>query len=324
MPLVAPAIQQKDCIPISVKTLDPERATGLTLYLKDAVDGRFVLYREADVPLELDDFAKLLNRGITRLYLKSSDHQQYQQYLRENLGTILHDESVSVQRRCASLNEVVRDVLADAFQQKSTNTAVDVAHELAVDSVDLICRDDVVAGDLMNVMYHDYHTFTHSANVSMYCVLLARALGISDQTHLREITTGGLLHDLGKLEIPDAILTKPARLSDEEFDAIREHPRSGFLKLCHRTDLNFAQLMMVYQHHERLDGRGYPVGAATPEIHDWARICTVADVFEALTSNRPYRPALSIAHAFEIMDRDCGTAFDSEMLKCWKKTILSK
>ena len=89
-------------------------------------------------------------------------------------------------------------------------------------------------------------------------------------------------------------------------------------------ELNESLVTGPNQHHERLDGRGYPVGAATPEIHDWARICTVADVFEALTSNRPYRPALSIAHAFEIMDRDCGTAFDSEMLKCWKKTILSK
>jgi HD-GYP domain-containing protein (c-di-GMP phosphodiesterase class II) len=187
--------------------------------------------------------------------------------------------------------------------------------------VDLILRDDVLETDLLGVMHHDYHTFTHSANVSYYSVMLASSLQLADEHGLKQIATGALLHDLGKLDIPDHILCKPGRLSDSEFEIIRDHPRTGFRKLCHRDDLSSGQLMMVYQHHERLDGKGYPVGITAEEIHPWGRVCTVADVFEALTSNRPYRKGMSVEQAFDIMDRDSGLAFDIEMLKCWKEII---
>ena len=99
------------------------------------------------------------------------------------------------------------------------------------------------------------------------------------------------------------------------------YPTTGFAKLCSREDLSYAQLMMVYQHHERLDGTGYPVGVTGEEIHDWARLCSVADVFEALTSNRPYRAGMSISKAFSIMDPGADTTFDKEMLECWKAII---
>ena len=79
--------------------------------------------------------------------------------------------------------------------------------------------------------------------------------------------------------------------------------------------------MMVYQHHERLDGGGYPVRCSANEIHDWARICAVSDVFEALTSNRPYRVGMSHASAFEIMDRSSGSGFDKGIYECWKRLI---
>ena len=151
--------------------------------------------------------------------------------------------------------------------------------------------------------------------------MLAKALGIVDRQCLERIATGGLLHDLGKLEIPEAILTKEGKLTDQEFATIKRHPTIGFRKLCHRTDLDFAQLMMVYQHHERLDGKGYPVGVGTGEIHEWGRICAIADVFEALTSTRPYRAAMRPKAAFDIMDRQSTTGFDTEMYQCWKMTI---
>jgi HD-GYP domain-containing protein (c-di-GMP phosphodiesterase class II) len=167
------------------------------------------------------------------------------------------------------------------------------------------------------VLYHDYHTFTHSANVAMYCAMLARALGISDRDELNAIAVGALLHDAGKLQIPASILTKPAELTEAEVAIVREHPRLGFRMLCQRPDLSFGQLMMIYQHHEKIDGSGYPVHAVGSELHDWGKMCAVTDVFEALTSNRPYRLGLSFAKAAEIMQHHPGTAFDGEMLSCW-------
>lgn len=308
-------------IPVSIATLVAQTSVGIPLYVCPESSAAMQLYRGAEVPLENDDLEALLNRGLTTLYVREQEHGAYQQYLRDNLDSIVADETQPVERRFASLNTVVRDILASAFSTGDPGQTVQQCGQLAQHTVDLICREDVVEKDLLGVMYHDYHTFTHSANVSYYCVMLANALQLGDAAILREISAGALLHDLGKLEIPERILCKPGRLDDSEFAAIRAHPRTGFLKLCHREDLSFAQLMMVYQHHERLDGRGYPVGITAEEIHPWARLCSVVDVFEALTSNRPYRAGLPTRTALEILDRDRGLAFDSEMLQCWMATI---
>lgn len=309
-------------IPVSAATLIPEAIHGLSLYLPGDVGDEMQLYRSPDVPLTEADLKNLISRGHTRLFVRADEHADYQQYLRDSLQTILVDESLPVPHQFGALDGVARDVLAHSFAAGKTDQTVDTSRDLAQKTVELICRKDVTETDLMGIMRHDYYTFTHSANVSYYCVMLANALQICDSDGLVDIAAAALLHDVGKLEIPDTILCKPGRLSDAEFAAIRRHPTTGFRMLCHRKDLSYAQMMMVYQHHERLDGKGYPVGVIAEEIHDWARVCTVADVFEALTSNRPYRAGMSRERAFEIMDRDRGLAFDEDILECWKITTL--
>lgn len=147
--------------------------------------------------------------------------------------------------------------------------------------------------------------------------MLAKALGIQDADTIREIAIGGFVHDVGKLEIPEGVLTKPTGLTNDEWRIVRDHPKWGFEKLRNRDDMSFGQLMMVYQHHEKVNGAGYPVGCRRTEIHDWARLCTVVDVYEALTAIRPYRRRLHRTEMLQIMNRDSGKTFDQEMLKCW-------
>ena len=106
-----------------------------------------------------------------------------------------------------------------------------------------------------------------------------------------------------------------------EFRKIRMHPLLGLKKLAHREDLIEGQLMMAYQHDERLDGKGYPVGCVETDIHPWAKLCAVVDVFEALTSQRPYRTPMPRSKALMLQQRDSGAAFDPEMLACWKSII---
>jgi HD-GYP domain-containing protein (c-di-GMP phosphodiesterase class II) len=311
-------------IPVSVATLIPDKTLANSLYLPDEAGGKMRLFCSPNMPLASEDLRKLRSRGHTRLFVHTDERSSYQHYLRENLNLVLADEALSMQQRFSSLNDVVRDVLATSFADGKIDDTVDACRGLARTTVELICREDALGTDLMGIMHHDYQTFTHSANVSYYCVMLAKALLINDEVELTDIATAALLHDLGKLVIPDRILCKPGRLNEAELAAVRAHPRTGFSMLCHREDLSFNQLMMVYQHHERLDGKGYPVGIAAEEIGIWTRICTVADVFEALTSNRPYRMCMPYEQTFGIMDRDSGLSFDKEILKCWKSTIQPK
>ena len=311
-------------IPISVGMLAPETIPGVSLYERNAAGDSFRLYRGCEHAITVADLDNLRSRGVSKLYVACDERERYQEYLRETLDQMLEDGSVPAERRIGCLNNVVRDVLADVFRRGDLDNRIQQFQELGEKTVSAICRDDVIFSEMHHVLYHDYHTFTHSANVAFNCVLLARSLGIHDRRQLSAIATGGLLHDAGKLDIPAAILNKPGRLDETELKIMRRHPTLGFRKLSHRTELLPAQLMMVYQHHEHVDGNGYPVRCTSREIHEWGRICAVADVFEALTSNRPYRAGYSVSAACAAMQVQSGTAFDEDILSCWMQLVSKK
>ncbi len=311
-----------DVIPISLNTLVSSIDLGMDLYVKSPSTGELKLYRQADFPLHVKDLERLKARGIKQLYIQSSSREQYQNYLRSIAAPAAGGPSPEYSARLAAVNEVVRDVLEGDFKKGNSDAAVSSANELGSMTADLIMHDEFAAADMMRVLHHDYATFTHSANVSFYASMLAAELGLSEE-EVQQIASGGLLHDLGKLEIDDRILCKPGRLDENEFRIIRRHPTVGFRRLVHRNDLSQGQLMMVYQHHERIDGGGYPTGSDGNDIHLWAKICAVVDVFEALTSHRPYRTPMPRKRALDILNRDSGTAFDSEILACWEAIILS-
>lgn len=308
---------KSEYIPISIATLIPEQTVGVRLFTRNDGDGRAHLYKSEQVVFRESDRQRLQENGTRYLFIRKDDHYRYQEYLRDNIDTLITDESRPINDRIGAISEIVRDVLASAFHRGKTDVIVANSVNVAENCVSLLSRDDVVVSDLIGVLHHDYHTFTHCTNVSFFCVLLAKAMGITDTKELNEIAVGGMIHDIGKLEISDRILTKPGRLNDIEFDAIKEHPRAGFLKLNDRVDISHRQLMMTYQHHERLDGKGYPVGCEGDEIHHWAKICTIVDVYEAMTANRPYRPPIRKEQVREIMLRDVNQAFDAELLECW-------
>jgi HD-GYP domain-containing protein (c-di-GMP phosphodiesterase class II) len=292
-----------------------------SLYLWNAGTRRFRLYRAGGTELKSNDVKRLTDSGITTVYLDAGDYGEFQGQLRASLNSIVPDERLPVRQRFSAVNEVVRGVLRDTFRWGNVDLAVKQTSELANHVVDLVCREDLIAAELQSVLHFDYTTFTHSANVAYYSVMLAHALGQTDRAILESIGRGALLHDIGKLGIPEQILLKPGRLSVEERNVLRGHPALGLVSLRNQDELEFGQLMMVYQHHERIDASGYPVRLTGNEIHEWARICAVVDVFEALTSHRPYRRPLSTAAALETIEQGEGSGLEAEFLQCWKTTI---
>lgn len=318
-----PAVGQGDFVAISASMIVPSRLCGISLYVCDQDNQQFRLFRAPNVPITPEWVERLEQSAHRKLYVSAHEHQEFQRYLQENIKEMVKDESVPVVQRFALLNEVVRDVLRKVLNTADLDTSIAKTEELGHQVVELVCRSNVISSELCKMMYHDYQTFTHVANVSYYSVMLAQECGIIAQDELCKVAIGAMLHDLGKSEIPDVILTKPGKLTDHEYQIVQTHPTIGLLRLGKRTDLSFAQLMMVYQHHEHLDGTGYPVRVGGSEIHPWARICTVADVFEALTSNRPYRAGMSMDVAFRIMDRQAGTFIDAEVYQRWK-TLMQK
>jgi putative nucleotidyltransferase with HDIG domain len=159
----------------------------------------------------------------------------------------------------------------------------------------------------------DPYTRGHSARVTALAEEVARRLGWSKE-QLASLRIGGPLHDIGKLAVSDEVLRKEGRLDPAELDQIREHPTIGARILLRMAALREAIPYVLY-HHERWDGRGYPSGKAREEIPIEARVLAVADAFDAMTSDRPYRRALSRTEALAEVERCAGTQFDPEIAR---------
>jgi putative nucleotidyltransferase with HDIG domain len=263
---------------------------------------------------------KLRSRGFTTLYVADSSRENYQTYLRNLLSKDRLAGDVPNSARVGAMCEIVRDVLNVSFRSGNADRIVDTAIDIGGSAADMISDVELTKNELFGILHHDYATFTHSTNVAMYAGLLAKELRLRDD-EIKAIVVGGLLHDIGKLEVTNSILCKPDRLDEREFAEVMKHTTIGLRKVAHRTDLNVGQLMMVYQHHERVDGRGYPVGVPGGEIHEWAKICAVVDIFEAITSYRPYRKPMPFASVIELLRGLSGKAFDEEILECWVNLI---
>ncbi|MCS7190379.1 MAG: response regulator [Fimbriimonadales bacterium] len=159
----------------------------------------------------------------------------------------------------------------------------------------------------------DTETEGHSERVAAYTMAMARRLDLSPD-ELMNIERGALLHDIGKIGVPDSILYKPGPLTPEEWEIMKQHPVIGY-RMCMKVDALRPAAPIVLHHHERWDGQGYPYGLAGEAIPLGARIFAIADTLDAITSDRPYRKAKSFAEAREEIVRCAGTQFDPEMVK---------
>ncbi len=161
---------------------------------------------------------------------------------------------------------------------------------------------DTVRAVASTAEIHDAYTSGHMDRVADICGSMAKELDWTDDEILG-LCLGASIHDIGKVGIPSSILSKPTRLSHAEFDLIKEHPKLG-LEIIKDIKFPWPVCDMVVQHHERLDGSGYPEGLSGDAISKEAKILAVADVFEAVTTHRPYRPAKTLADAVKILEEE--------------------
>lgn len=159
----------------------------------------------------------------------------------------------------------------------------------------------------------DTYTRGHSDRVSEYSVLIGKYLGLSDGD-LHTLKIGGLFHDIGKIGVPDSILQKESRLSDDEYSQIKNHPSIGKHILSNATIFKDI-IPIVYHHHEKYNGKGYPAGLAGEAIPLFARIASIADAFDAMTSRRSYRDSLPLETVKEEFKKNSGTQFDPKIVE---------
>jgi putative nucleotidyltransferase with HDIG domain len=190
---------------------------------------------------------------------------------------------------------------------------------------DLVAAEDIFLGSHVRALTvrladKDAYTERHTRRVALLAVQVGEELGLS-ASRLRTLAIGGLVHDIGKLSVPDAILKKPAALDDDEYEVVQEHPELGSKLLNELGGFPQAVRDLVRNHHERLDGTGYPRGLYSDAIDLDTRILSVCDVYDALISKRVYRPAWSHDEAMALLRRETGTAFDVKCVEALERVV---
>jgi len=207
-------------------------------------------------------------------------------------------------------------LLMERLLESPTAENIHTAKQGIYDVVDLILSEQKMAQHLLALTSHDYYTYTHSVNVGILSVSLSKAFfGKSGDHNMRELGAAFFLHDLGKVRIDPSFINKPGKLTEEEMWEMKHHPAYGFDILDGARELTDECRVVVLEHHERTDGSGYPGRLREDKIHIYARICSIADVYDALTSKRSYKQPMAPFSALKLMKEEMLGHFSPELFE---------
>ena len=187
--------------------------------------------------------------------------------------------------------------------------------------MDELLASNEILFDLTDIRTFDDYTFQHSVNVCILALITGISLGYN-QLQLRDLGIGALLHDMGRIKISKDILFKPGALTEAEYASVQKHCTLGFEVLRKYENINLISAHVAFQHHEKFDGTGYPRGLTGEQIHEYARIVTYCDVYDALTTDRPYRKAYQPKEALKIIKDSIGSVFDPKIASAFFRNVV--
>lgn len=186
--------------------------------------------------------------------------------------------------------------------------------------VEVLENTTIIREDLAAVASYDQGTYVHSMNVAIYSLILGHALGMT-HAMLLDLGTGAMLHDIGKLWVPESVLNKTDKLTKSEWEIMKSHATWGHQALSRQHELSYLVAHCAYQHHERIDGSGYPRGLKGDQIHIFGKIIAVADVYDAMVMHRSYRAGMVPAQVMEYLFSQAGIAFDLDLVSIFSKRV---
>ena len=234
-------------------------------------------------------------------------------------------EAVSMDAELGRAAQIVgksKKAVFSMFSEARMGNAIDAdnAMPLVEEIASSVMRNPGALIGLVRLKTADDYTYMHSVAVCALMIALSRMLGLDDK-QTREAGLAGLLHDIGKMAVSGEILNKPGKLTDEEFVAVKEHPAEGYKMLLEATGIGEIALDVCLHHHEKMDGTGYPKGLSGDQISLYAKMGAVCDVYDAITSNRPYKQGWCPAESLKKMSEWSKGHFDPAVFQAFVKSI---
>jgi putative nucleotidyltransferase with HDIG domain len=298
---------------LSINTLVPNRQAGVKLFFRTDKD-RFVLFINNTSQISAAKIEQLQQNNVNHLYLNTNEQYGYLNYLKENLSAILSNPELTNNDKAEIIYDTASSITEELFFKPSAK-GIKQTRNLVNCMIDTISHSPKISNLLMMITSQDYYTYTHSINVGIYAVSMMRKIMPSiSETELKTLGLGFFLHDLGKARIPNSILNKQGPLDQYEWQLMREHPMLG-AKLVQKMGEESPSITdIILTHHERNCGSGYPRKLTRDEISLPGQICALCDVFDALTTKRPYKKAISTFEALKLMKNEQQEHFEPELL----------
>ncbi len=292
--------------------LHPDSKINFSVYCLENFNLNKIIDASDESPKLISDF-KIPLYGD--LLIKSSDIQRYRDYL----SSLEKNQAENSETRYLILKESakvhMRELLSEPRSGEKIKKISDVVENLIV----TLNENPDSIYDLLTLRGHDYYTYTHCINVGALAVGLGLQAGLDKET-VYHLGVGAILHDIGKAEIPHEILNKQGKLTDYEYRVIQTHVRLGYEILKQHKFISPKSLDAELHHHEKLSGRGYPLGLKGKEISLFGRITEIADCYDALTTRRPYKPPYTPFFALSIIVKEKGD-HDPDLLKAFIKML---
>jgi len=310
--VAAPVRRRAAYHPVTVHALLPETVLGFQVYIR--LGDRSVLTHGEAETFTAARRERLLELKQTTVFVRTGDLKKFHTYLEQHLPVILHGRCLNAEAKAQLVYSSARAITQEILAQPEDPRVLERSRRVADATVEFLLSGKESFLTLMATCSFDYRTYTHSVNVSIFSVALAQKLGFSTED-LLEIGTSAIVHDIGKTRISPAILNKPSPLNESEWRIMKRHPEWGVEVLKSHSELTPRMERIVRNHHEKLDGSGYPDGLHLGEIDPVLRIVTICDIFDALTTNRAYKGALSTYETLQLMRREMKGQVDFDVLK---------
>jgi putative nucleotidyltransferase with HDIG domain len=303
----------KDYLPINSSSIKTDTQVGCDLYLhvKSNANNRYVLYCRGEAVFGEDISRMLWEKNISNLFIKKEDLHTYSEYLENNFHEIITDTRIPTDERSKIIHRAATNLVKDLFNDPRAGN-IERTKTFAYNMVDYILQEGRAARSLLQIAIHEHYTYTHSVNVAAMGTLFANELGFKDE-NLKHFCSGILLHDIGKTRISTDIINKKDKLTKEEFDEMKKHPEMGIEILRESGDRLTEEYSITLQHHENYDGTGYPRGLKGDEILRSGKIARIIDVYDALTTERPYSKTMRPFAALVEMKEKMLHCFDKEL-----------
>ena len=287
--------------PIIIESLIFGKNSDYPLYIKSGEN--YILYRSKALIFSQSDALRLKNNGVDNLYIEIKDKEKYDNDILEHIETIIKSNDTNFEEKAVKIyiySKIYAEYVITTGNLKDNQENVKKSIET---TIEYLLMSEFAFMNLLNLSSYDYNEVGHGMNVSIYSMALANRLGFSSKMSLYEVGLSGLTHDIGKLKIQKELLSKKG-LSESEIYEIQKHPiYSKEILMASGID-NRNIINGVLEHHEASNGSGYPFGKMEEDISAYGKILIIANRFDSLTRNRPYRIKLSASDALNLMGQN--------------------